>query len=552
MLRASAVIGLALVAQVSFGQSSSPQAMFEAADVHSGPRSTSLAMRTVVRGGRYELQNATMVDLVRTAYGIDAENVIGGPNWVDFDRFEVIAKAAADTPSETLKSNLQALLADRFKLTVHNDAKPMTTFVLAQGKGKHKLKEADSSGKTGCDIQPMTVRMVEGGRVIGQTSVSCHNMTMTAFAADLRRLASGYFTTAVMDSTELKGAWDFDLKFTPKSLGPLATDVVTIFEAVDKQLGLTLEEKSLPRPVVVIDQVNRKPTDNPPGLEKKLPALPPAEFEAATLKPVDPNFRQTAPGFIGVQAGGRVNLPPLSLKLLMSLAWGNSVNTDEMVGAPKWIDSARFTLVAKLPAEYVATNGSTGLVDIGPMLQALITEQFKMKAHFEDRPVTAYTLVGAKPKLKKADPSTRTGCKSANSGGIVSLDGSAPLPSTQVTCQNITMAQFVNQLQIFASSYLRHPLVDATGLEGTWDFAFSFSAVNPAQIANLRASLPVGNPNQAASASDPISGTTVFEALEKQLGLKLEQQKRPYPIFIIDHIEPLEGQSNGPDLPVLR
>jgi len=551
MLRALAVISLASIAIVRFGQSSSPQATFEVADVHVSARSTTPIMRTAVRGGRYELQNATMVDLIRTAYGIDAENVFGGPSWVEFDRFDVIAKVGAKTPDETLKSMLQALLADRFKLSIHNDTKPMPTFVLTQGKGKHKLKEADPSGKTGCEAPPLAIRVVDG-RVNAQTNATCRNMTMAAFAADLRRLAAGYFTTSVLDSTELKGAWDFEFKFTPRTLSILAAgDSISIIDAVDKQLGLTLEEKSLPRTVLVIDQVNRKPTENPPDLEKRLPALPAAEFEVATLKPVDQSFRPAAPGFLGVQPGGRVNLPPLSLRSLMSLAWGPLVNLEDMVGAPKWIDSARFEIVAKVPAEYIPSNGpsATSLLDIGPMMQALITEQFKMKAHFEDRPVTAYTLVAAKPKLKKADPSARTGCKSATAAGGFSVGGPMPLPSTQVTCQNITMTQFADQLQIIASSYVRRPVVEATGLEGAWDFAFTFTIINPAQLANLRVATPFGNPAEAGGASDPVGGTSLFDALEKQLGLKLEQGKRSYPVLVIDHIEPMEGQIDGPGLP---
>jgi hypothetical protein len=123
-------------------------------------------------------------------------------------------------------------------------------------------------------------------------------------------LSGGYFTTAVLDLTELTGAWDFDLKFTPKMLSVLAAgDHISIFDAVDKQLGLMLEERNLPRSVLVIDQVNRKPADNPPDTEKKLPALPPAEFEVATLKPVDPALRPTA-GFTrgSIRSGGSVGL----------------------------------------------------------------------------------------------------------------------------------------------------------------------------------------------------------------------------------------------------
>lgn len=127
MRRGVAAVSLAALSFAAFGQSSSPQPAFEVADVHKTPRVTSAVMRTALRGGRYELLNATVVDLIRTAYGIDAESVVGGPNWVEFDRFDVIAKAASATPPETLRPMLQALLADRFKLVVHNDAKPMAT-----------------------------------------------------------------------------------------------------------------------------------------------------------------------------------------------------------------------------------------------------------------------------------------------------------------------------------------------------------------------------------------------------------------------------------------
>src|SRR5689334_14327262 len=113
----------ALMLVGAFGQTTSPQPAFEVADVHASPQSTNPNMRVVLRAGRYEIRNASLVDLVRTAYGIDAENVVGGPTWVEYDRFDVIAKAAPNTPNENLKSMLKTLLADRFKLLVHNDTK---------------------------------------------------------------------------------------------------------------------------------------------------------------------------------------------------------------------------------------------------------------------------------------------------------------------------------------------------------------------------------------------------------------------------------------------
>ena len=538
MTRTIAVISLTVLSVAALGQSSTPKATFEIVDIHTSPRGTATAMRTILRGGRYEIKNATMVDLIRTAYGFETpENVFGGPNWVEFDRFDIVAKAANDTSQEALKSMLQSLLADRFQLVAHNETKPLPNFVVTQGKGKHKLKEGDPSAKAGCDTRPFAVRMVDN-RPIPETTSSCRNMTMEAFAKELRTIASGYFTTHVTDVTELKGVWDFDLKFTPKALAPVAgTDGVSIFDAIDKQMGLRLEERSLPRTVLVIDQVKRTPTANSVDVEKKLPSLPAAEFEVATLKPVNPNALPRIGGPIGIQPGGRVNLPPLPLRSLISLAW-SPPNMDDVVGLPKWVDSARFEVVAKVPPEYMPANGPAGaLQDIAPMMQALLTEQFKMKTHYEDRPVTAYTLVAVKPKLKRADPSTRTGCKSTNSAATGFILSGTSLPTTQVTCQNITLAQFADQLQTIAFSYIRYPVVDASGLDGPWDFSFTFTSINPTQLAGLRAALPPAGAPTAPGASDPVGGTTVFDALEKQLGLKLQAEKRSYPVFVIDHIE---------------
>ena len=96
-----------------------------------------------------------MVDLIRTAYGIDdASKIQGGPSWLDLDRFDVIAKAPDGATQDSAKLMLQTLLADRFKLKVHEGTKPMPTYVLALGKGKPKIKESDGKGAPGCQAPP--------------------------------------------------------------------------------------------------------------------------------------------------------------------------------------------------------------------------------------------------------------------------------------------------------------------------------------------------------------------------------------------------------------
>jgi uncharacterized protein (TIGR03435 family) len=153
-------------------------------------------------------------------------------------------------------------------------------------------------------------------------------------------------------------------------------------------------------------------------------------------------------------------------------------------------------------------------------LRALLADRLKMAAHLEDRLQTAYTLVAAKPKPTTADPMNRTGCKvkpappGKNSAG------------EWVTCRNVTMAQFAEQLPLVAPIYIRNPVLDASGIEGAWDFTLSFSPVPPKMVAAA-----------SPDAADPSMAVSLFDAIERQLGMKLEMHKRALPVLVIDHIE---------------
>ena len=114
-----------------------------------------------------------------------------------------------------------------------------------------------------------------------------------------------------------------------------------------------------------------------------------------------------------------------------------------------------------------------------------------------------------------------------------------------MTCQNVTMAQFAELLPGIAPGYLHTEVLDATGLEGGWDFTFSFSPAGVLQLNSGGAESDGGAPaaGGAAEASEPSGALSLFDALTKQLGLKLEMQKRPTPVLVIDHIErkPIEN-----------
>jgi len=509
---------IALLASVAFSQSSNNPSVFDSADVHVSLPSTNPTMRGgALRGGRFEVRTATMVDLISTAYSMEPDKILGGPSWLDWDRFDVFAKAPQSTTQENLNLMLQNLLADRFKLVVHKDIKSMPAFALTVGKGKPKMKQTSGSDQSACQEVPQN----PAPGTVPYLAVSCHGVTMSAFAGVLSDWGGGtYLSDPVVDQTGLGGTWDFELKWTARNrLAQAGADGISLLDAIDKQLGLKLEAKKAPLPVLIVDSVNQKPTPNEPGVTTKIPPAPPTEFEVADIKPSAPDAR----GQNGRMQNGRLDLHNFTLKQLIQAAWDLGNNDDMVAGIPKSAESARFDVVAK-----VATAGPMKAQDIDDdtlrlMLRGLLAERFGLKAHMEDRPVNAYTMTAAKQtKLQKADPQNRTNCKS---GG-----GTSPILNRLITCQNMNMTQFAATLQNIASGYVRAPVKDATGLEGYWDFSVNFSGVGLLPGARF-------DPNAASEASDPNGSLTLPEALQKQLGLKLEMEKRPLPVLVIDHVD---------------
>ena len=173
---------LPILALAVTGLSAQTPLKFEAADVHRSDRAMNpytFVSGGVLRGERYDLRKATMLDLIRIAYDVDGEMVAGGPNWLEFDRFDIAAKAPASSSLEQVRLMLQSLLAERFKLVLHKDMRPMPAFVLTAGKTKPRMKESDGIGDPGCQYEQQPA---------GSVSVAwlCRNLTMAAFAERLQ------------------------------------------------------------------------------------------------------------------------------------------------------------------------------------------------------------------------------------------------------------------------------------------------------------------------------------------------------------------------------
>jgi uncharacterized protein (TIGR03435 family) len=330
----------------------------------------------------------------------------------------------------------------------------------------------------------------------------------------------GMVSLPVADSTGLDGAWDFDLQYAMTNLASGASPGAGVSDGLAR-LGLKLESGKVPQPVLTVVSVDETPTVNPPEAAQVLPPLPNPEFEVASIRPCNDNMT-IAPRF---EPGGRVTATCMPALGLISRAW-KLAPFQYPVGIPKSFESGpatNVTIVAKAPAD-----SSPDEETLTAMLRALLIDRYRMAIHYEDRPVDAETLIAVKPKLTKADPAARTGCTRQN------LQGQNGGRLTRLTCQNMTMAQFAEQIQAY-NPEIFYPVLDGTALEGAWDFTVEYDPLASLAARGFRTGPQAATPE--GQAADPTGVLSFADAIAKQLGLKLETHKRPEPVLVIDHMD---------------
>lgn len=516
---------------------------FLAADVrHSKSIRVPSMIGPVISGDTYKVQYALLVELVRMAYGIVDKNMVnGGPPWMGSARFDIKAKVPAGATPEAIKLMLRSLLEERFQMVAKLGTAQEDGYTLTAGK-RPLLKPATGTEEfSGC--RPGAPRAVEaGGDSEGSQmiTVSCRNTGVDALpdvVRNLPRATGSWIMAPIVDRTGITGKWNFDFEYDVKQArGETNAVFVPVFE---RQLGLELEPTKVPVPFVEIASMSLDPTPNPPGLEKYFPP-PPSEFEVAELKPSsapDPRTRQ-----IAEIRNGRVIITGVPLNSLIRLAW--ELDDMDIVGMPKSLDSARFDLVAKMP-EGVQVGSLTplDLDTLRPMLQNLLVRKFRMKVHTEDRPADAYVLKSVKPKLTPTtDPKGKAAWHTGPPYATTDKNTLNPALGRIVTGTNLTMAQFASLLPGMDPTAFPRPVRDATGIEGSYDFTINYERY--AILAGGRGGMMVYTPNgvmmtggRGEQNSEPSGKISIIEAVSKQLGLKLELEKRPFPVMVIDSME---------------
>jgi uncharacterized protein (TIGR03435 family) len=245
-----------------------------------------------------------------------------------------------------------------------------------------------------------------------------------------------------------------------------------------------------------------------------------ATFEVASIKP---NTSGATSMKFPFPSGGRFNGTNVNLKTLITFAYG--VQGFMLEGAPGWLSSDRYDITAK------AAESNVSIAQVREMLQSLLADRFHLAAHRETKEVPVYTILEAKngSKLEESRPGS---C----------VDGNMPRPAANqpqpIVCgsfftgpssldvRKMSLTQIASTLSIV----LGRTVVDKTGLTGTYDFHLEFA---PDETVNLVVGRSAGPDD-----NDPDrSGPSIFTALQQKLGLRLESQRGPGEVLIIDRIE---------------
>jgi uncharacterized protein (TIGR03435 family) len=233
--------------------------------------------------------------------------------------------------------------------------------------------------------------------------------------------------------------------------------------------------------------------------------------------------------------GSQIAFTNFSLQQLVVEAW--QLPSAAMLGhAPPWLDRVRYTILAKLPPD---VDGRTLVLHQDPldsMLRKLLTDRFQIQSHWGEQTADGYVLLAGSPRMKKADPTSRTYCKYGPAEGEKDVRRVDSPFNGMFHCQNVTMAQFADLLAaVGGRADIKNHVVDKTGLTDSYDFSVSYTSGSRLLLQEAAAQKVAAQDGQATAG--PVEGLGIEDAVRKELGIRLEKQPLPLPFLILDHID---------------
>jgi uncharacterized protein (TIGR03435 family) len=221
--------------------------------------------------GRLNAINVPIRFVIRQAYRVPEARIIGGPDWLDTDRFDIMATAAGAANGDAIREMLRGLLKERFGLVMHTETREMPIYVLKSARNDASLGPNLRPSTTDCTGRPsaMVAGKVVCGILVSQGTGSASLRGGGATIEQFVRFLGDFLDRPLIDESGVTGTFDFELQFTalrsstpgapvPGGLGPAASpdDVPTVFTAVREQLGLRIDSQRGRAEVWVIDSVS--------------------------------------------------------------------------------------------------------------------------------------------------------------------------------------------------------------------------------------------------------------------------------------------------------
>jgi len=508
--------------------------------------------------GHFETSAATLNSLIVYAYvgsifkggvALDPQ----APKWANTDEFDINAKVddaymagwdkmTGAQRADRVRPMARRLLVDRFKLKLRTEMRDRPVYALVQAKNGTKLKEVaappppEGNEMAQMQKQMATMRKDPANVLPGQVSCPILNevrtcigkaVPMSKWPGFLMLFGNLKMDRVVVDETGLKGYYDFSFTLSTDA------DAASPMEQIQEQTGLRFEPRNIPTKTYVIISAEKPSLD---GAEIQSPTASPAST-AALAQPLKfdvVSIRRNVSGSREMTRQSAANTDSVTMTnvpLALALFYAWQINDPNFIaGIPDWAWSERYDIVAKIDPSNLDVYHALTNRQRAAMFEAILAERLKLQAHHEtkDRPV--YALVAAKggPKIKETHPgAAHPNTEKANpnafqKGNTIFITGSNRITGEAATMSELAVSLSTRGFEVLG---LGRPVIDKTSLTGKYDFVLQ---------------LPLPDTNTAAANSDDAlqeSAASLSNALQDQLGLKLQPSTAPMDALVIDHIE---------------
>jgi uncharacterized protein (TIGR03435 family) len=230
-----------------------PSPHFEVASIRRNVSGSTDDRMTVAPGGRLVTSNIPIRTLIRNVYRVQYSQLAGGPEWLETERWDIVAAGASASNMDEMLERIKALLHDRFKLAVHTEMRDAPHYALVMARGDRRPGPLLRPDPTDCDALPPGDARCGATRAGGVLRMSGARLRDVAFSL------SRMMDRPVVDQTGLPGTYSFELKGDPNagSVDRAAADGASLFTALREQLGLALESRRGPVEFLIIDSAER-------------------------------------------------------------------------------------------------------------------------------------------------------------------------------------------------------------------------------------------------------------------------------------------------------